>query len=90
MDVTWQDTNILQRVNTSLQLNGKQYQIFTQPRNSNKMFTWIETEDICTHHGGHLPSISSQSDAQDLVHIILRAAWAGPIRMIYIGLKVST
>ena len=90
LDVAWQDANILQRVDTSLQLNGKQYQIFTQPRNSDEMFTWIEVEAKCVAHGGHLPSVSSQSDIQDVVDIILRAAWAGPIRMIYMGLKVST
>ena len=89
LDVAWQDTNILQRVDISLRLNGKQHQIFTDPSESDKMYTWMEAEAICTHHGGHLPSISNQSDAQDLVDIILRAAWTGPIRMIYIGLKVS-
>ena len=89
LDVAWQDTNILQRVDTSLRLNGKQYRIFTDYIEST-MYTWTEAEDICTHHRGHLPSISSQSDVQDLVDIILRAAWTRPIRMIYIGLKVSS
>ena len=87
--VTWRDTNILEKVDISLQLNGRQYQIFKQPRKGNKMYTWMEAEEICIHNGGHLPSISSQSDVQDMVNIILRAAWIGPIRMIYIGLKVS-
>ena len=87
--VTWRDTNILEKVDISLQLNGREYQIFKQPRKSNKMYTWMETEEICIHNGGHLPSISSQSDVQDVVNIILRAVWIGPIRMIYIGLKVS-
>ena len=54
------------------------------------MYTWMEAEELCINlYGGHLPSISSQSDVQDLVNIILRAVWIGPIRMIYIGLKVS-
>ena len=88
IDVTWQDTNILQKVDISLQLNGKQYQIFTEPSNSDKMYTWMEAERKCVDHDGHLPSIISQSDVQDLVDIILRAVWTGPIRMIYIGLKV--
>ena len=86
---TWRDTNILEKVDISLQLNGRRYQIFKQPRKSNKMYTWMEAEEICIHNGGHLPSISSQSDVQDVVNIILRAVWIGPIRMIYIGLKVS-
>ena len=90
LDITWQDTNILQRVDISLQLNGKRYQIFTDYKESNKLYTWMDAEDICIHHGGHLPSISSQSDVQNVVDIILRAIWTGPIRMIYIGLKVST
>ena len=90
LDITWQDTNILQRVDTSLQLNRKQYLIFTESSKSDRLFTWMEAEEICMHHGGHLPSISSQSDVQDVIDIVLRAAWAGPIRMIYIGLKVST
>ena len=87
--VTWTDTNILEKVDISLQLNGRQYQIFKQPRKSNKMYTWMEAEEICIHNGGHLPSFSSQSDVQDVVNIILRAVWIAPIRMIYIGLKVS-
>ena len=89
LDVTWKDTNILQRVDISLQLNKRKYQIFTQPSESDKMYNWMEAENKCIEHGGHLPSFSSQSDVQDLVDIILRAAWAGPIRMIFIGLKVS-
>ena len=89
LDVTWTDTNILEKVDISLQLNKKKYQIFTQPSDSNKMYTWIEAEKKCIEHGGHLPSFSSQSDVQDLVDIILRAVWTGPIRMIFIGLKVS-
>ena len=90
LDATWQDINILQRVDISLQLNKKKYQIFTQPWKSNKMYTWMEAESKCVEHGGHLPSFSSQSDVQDLVDIILRAVWIGPIRMIFIGLKVSS
>ena len=89
LDVTWTDTNILEKVDISLQLNKKKYQIFTQPSDSNKMYTWMEAEDKCVKHGAHLPSFSSQSDVQDLVDIILRAVWTGPIRMIVIGLKVS-
>ena len=90
LDVTWTDTNILEKVDISLQLNGRQYQIFKHPRKSNIMYTWMEAEELCIHlYSGHLPSISSQSDVQDLVNIILRAVWIGPIRMIYIGLKVS-
>ena len=90
LDVTWTDTNILEKVDISLQLNGRQYQIFKQPRKSNIMYTWMQAEELCINlYGGHLPSISSQSDVQDLVNIILRAVWIGPIRMIYIGLKVS-
>ena len=89
LDVTWTDTNILEKVDISLQLNGRQYEIHTQGMKSNKMYTWTEAEAKCIDNDGHLPSISSQSDVEDLVNIILRAVWIGPIRMIYIGLKVS-
>ena len=89
MDVTWHNTNILQKVDISLRLNEKQHQIFTEPSNSDKMYTWMEAERKCIEHDGHLPSMTSQSDVQDLVDIILQAVWTGPIRMIYIGLKVS-
>ena len=89
LNVRWHDTNIFPTVNKSFQLNGKQYQIFTPIIFSNEMYTWTEAEHQCIKHGSHLPSISSQSDVQNLVHILLIAVWTGPIRMIYIGLKVN-
>lgn len=55
------------------------------------IYSWVEAEEYCIRkHGGHLPSFSSQSDVDDLIDILLRATWTGPIRMIYIGLMVRT
>lgn len=88
--ISWQNKNILKTINGSLQLKKKQFFIFSPGRNKTNIFSWLEAEEFCVQRGGHLPSFSSQSDVQDLINIILRAAWTGPIRMIYIGLNVGS
>ena len=80
---------MLNIINTSLLLNGKRYIIFPETMNQTTVYSWEEAEELCSQYESHLPIFSSQSDVQDLVDIILRAAWTGPIRMVYIGLKVS-
>ena len=84
-----QDERILKIINTSLLLNGKRYFIFSETMNQRMAYSWEEAEELCSQYESHLPIFNSQSDVQDLVDIILRAAWTGPIRMIFIGLKVS-
>ena len=84
-----QDERILKIINTSLLLNGKRYFIFSETMDQRMAYSWEEAEKLCSQNESHLPIFSSQSDVQDLVDIILRAAWTGPIRMVYIGLKVS-
>ena len=85
-----QDERILNIINTSLLLNGKRYIIFPETMNQTKVYSWEEAEELCSQYESHLPIFNSQSDVQDLVDIILRAAWTGPIRMIFIGLRVSS
>ena len=84
-----QDERILKIINSSLLLNGKRYFIFSEIMNQRMAYSCEEAEKLCSQNESHLPIFSSQSDVQDLVDIILRAAWTGPIRMVYIGLKVS-
>ena len=64
--------------------------MFPKIHTQRSIYSWDEAEDFCIQHGGHLPSFSSQSDVDDLMNILIHAAWTGPIRMIHIGLKVST
>ena len=87
--IKWQNKRILQTVNTSLVLNGKQYYIFSETMNQRKVYSWKEAKKLCIKYESNLPIFSSQSDIHDLINIILRAAWTGPIRMIFIGLQVS-
>ena len=89
LKVEWQDKKILQIVNTSLLLNGKQYYILSETINQGKVYSWKEAKEICIKYESNLPILSCQSDIHDLVDIILRAAWTGPMRMIFIGLQVS-
>ena len=89
LKIEWQDKKIMQRVNTSLLLNGKQYYIFPENINQGKVFSWNEAKKLCIKYESNLPILNSQSDIEDLVDVIVRAAWAGPIRMIFIGLQVS-
>ena len=84
-----QDERILKIINTSLLLNDKKYVIFSETMNQRMVYSWEEAEKLCSQYESHLPIFSSQSDVQDLIDIILRAAWTGPIRMIFIGLRVS-
>ena len=84
-----QDERILKIINTSLLLNGKRYFIIHETMNQRMVYSWEEAEELCSQYESHLPIFSSQSDVQDLVDIILRATWTGPIRMVYIGLRVS-
>ena len=88
--IKWQDKKIVQRVNTSLLLNGKQYYIFYENMIQRKVYSWKEANEHCIKYGSNLPIFGSQSDVQDLVDIILRAAWTGPMRMIFIGLQVRS
>ena len=88
LDIQWQDMYVQEKVGFSLQFNGKQY-LINEPSSPDIVFSWEEAENTCVDQDGHLPSISSQSDAQDLVTVILRAVWTGPIRLIYLGLKVG-
>ena len=85
--IKWQDKRIIQRVNTSFLLNGKQYYIFSENINQRKVYSWKEAKEFCIKYESNLPIFSSQSDVQDLVDIILRAAWTGPVR-IFVGLQV--
>ena len=87
--IRWLNRRIMQTVNTSLLLNGKKYLIFSETKNKRKVYSWQEAEEFCIKFKSHLPILRSQSDVQDLINIILRAAWTGPIRMIFIGLQVS-
>ena len=87
--ITLQDERIMKIVNSSLLLNNKIYYIFPETINKPTVYSWKEAEKLCSQYESHLPIFSSQSDVQDLVDIILRAAWTGPIRMIFIGLRVS-
>ena len=87
--IRWLNRRIIQRVNSSLILNGKKYLIFPESMNKRKVYSWQEAEEHCIRFESHLPIFRSQSDVQDMIDIILRAAWTGPIRMIFIGLKVS-
>ena len=84
-----QDERILKIVDTSLLLNGKRYYIFHETMNQRIGYSWEEAEKLCNQYESHLPIFSSQTDVQDLIDIILRAAWTGPIRMVFIGLRVS-
>ena len=84
-----QDERILKIINTSLLLNGKRYLIFPETIIQRTVYSWEEAEELCSQYESHLPIFSSQSDVQDLVDVMLRAAWTGPIRMVYIGLRVS-
>ena len=84
-----EDERILKIINTSLILNGKSYHIFPETINQKVVYSWKEAEELCIQRGSHLPILNSKSDVQDLVNIILRAAWTGPIRMVFIGLRVS-
>ena len=86
--IKWQDKRIIQRVNSSLLLNGKQYYVFSENMNRRKVYSWKEAKDFCIKYESNLPIFRSQSDVQDLVDIILRAAWTGPMRMLFIGLQV--
>ena len=88
--IKWQDKGTVQRVNTSLLLNGKQYYIFSENKIQRKVYSWNQAKELCIKHESNLPIFSSQSDVQDLEDIILRAAWTGPMRMIFIGLQVRT
>ena len=87
--ITWNDKRIIQTANTSLLLNGKKYYVFSEIVNQRKVYSWKEAKEFCTKFESNLPIFASQSDIQDFVDIILRAAWTGPIRMIFIGLQVS-
>ena len=84
-----QDERILKFINTSLFLNHKRYYIFPETMNQRTVYSWEEAEKLCSQYESHLPIFSSQSDVQNIADIILRAAWTGPIRMIFIGLRVS-
>ena len=53
-------------------------------------YSWKEANELCIKYESNLHIFGSQSDIQDLVDIILRAAWTGPIRMIFIGLQVRS
>ena len=88
--IKWQDKKIIQRVNTSLLVNGKQNYIFYENMNQRKVYSWKETNELCIKYESNLPNFGSQSDIPDLVDIILRAAWTGPMRMIFIGLQVRS
>ena len=88
--IKWQDKRIVQRVNTSLLLNGKQYYIFYENMIQRKVYSWKEANELCIKYESNLPIFGSQSHVQDLVDIILRAAWTGPMRMIFIGLQVRS
>ena len=88
--IKWQDKRIVRRVNTSLLLNGKQYYIFYENMIKRKVYSWKEANELCIKYESNLPIFGSQSDVQDLVDIILRAAWTGPMRMIFIGLQVKS
>ena len=57
--------------------------------NERMAYSWEAAEKLCSQYESLLPTFNSQSDVQDLIDIILRAAWTGPIRMVFIGLKVS-
>ena len=87
--IRWLNRRITQRVNTSLLLNGKRYLIFPENMKKMKVYSWQEAEELCIKFKSHLPIFRSLSDVQDMIDIILRAAWTGPIRMIFIGLQVS-
>ena len=87
--INWLNRRVIQTVNSSLLLNGKKYLIFPETRNKKKVYSWHEAKELCIKFESHLPIFRSQSDVQDLIDIILRAAWTGPIRMIFIGLQVS-
>ena len=88
--IKWQDKTIVQIVNSSLLVNGKQYYIFSENMNQRKVYSWKEANELCIKYESNLPIFGSQSDVQDLVDIILRAAWTGPMRMIFIGLQVRS
>ena len=87
--VNWHHKDILNNINSSLILNSKQYLLFTESMNTRRIVSWEEAQRVCIAHGSSLPSFSSQSDVQEIIDIILRAAWTGPIRMIFIGLRVK-
>ena len=87
--IRWLNRRIIQKVNTSLLLNGRRYLIFPETMNKRKVYSWQEAKELCINFKSHLPIFRSQSDVQDLIDIVLRTAWAGPIRMIFIGLQAS-
>ena len=68
---------------------AKDTSYFPKTMNKSKVYSWQEAKELCIKFKSHLPIFRSQSDVQDLIDIILRAAWTGPIRMLFIGLKVS-
>ena len=89
LKLSWNDKHILENVNISLSKNCRKYYIFPEKILKRNVYSWDEAENFCIQHGSHLPSFSGESDIDDLVNTLIRAAWTGPIRMIYIGLKVS-
>ena len=91
LSIRWFDRQIIETINSSLLLSGKKYLIFPETIyvNKRKIYSWNEAEEFCTKYESHLPTFSSQSDVQDLIDVVVRVAWTGPIRMIFIGLRVS-
>ena len=48
LKIKWQDKRILETVNTSLLLNGKQYFLFSENMNQRKHYSWNEAKKLCT------------------------------------------
>ena len=90
--IKWVDSKILTTVPSTLILDSKQYSIYPSTEISGRMYSWYEAETFCNGHGAHLPSFSGRNDVLNLIRILERAVWTGPVRVIFIGLnmKVST
>ena len=62
--IKWQDKRIVQRVNNSLLLNGKQYYIFYENMIQSQVYSWKEANDLCIKYKSNLPIFGSQSDCK--------------------------
>ena len=87
--IRWIDNKILAAVSDTLILDSKQYSIYPSTETSRRRYSWHEAEQFCDEHGAHLPSFSGKIDVLNLIRILERAVWTGPIRNIFIGLDIK-
>ena len=86
--IRWIDKKILTTVPSTLILDSKEYSIYPSTDTVGRRYSWFGAEKFCNEHGAHLPSFSSKTDVLNLIRILERAVWTGPIRVIFIGLNM--